>query len=87
MASAVPVTDHDEIRRWAEARGGRPAKVDTGGEGGVPRFDFGEKEEALTEIGWDEFFRIFDDSDLAVLLQTDTADSRFSKFVRRDGRA
>lgn len=87
MASAVPVTDHDEIRRWAEARGGRPAKVDPGGEGGVLRFDFGEKEEALTEIGWDEFFRIFDDSDLAVLLQTDTADSRFSKFVRRDGRA
>ena len=86
MASATPVTDHEEIRRWAEARGGRPAKVDTGGEGGVLRFDFGEKEENLTEIDWDEFFEIFEDSGLAVLLQTDEEKSRFSKFVARDAR-
>ncbi len=83
MASATPVTDHDTIRRWAEDRGGRPAKVDTGGDGGVLRFDFGDKEDNLTEIDWDEFFEIFDDSDLAVLLVEDDRDSRFSKFVAR----
>ena len=32
MASATPVTDHDEIREWVESRGGRPACVKgTGG--------------------------------------------------------
>ena len=31
MASSKTTTDHDEIRRWAEERGGRPAHVkDTG---------------------------------------------------------
>ncbi|MBV8577374.1 MAG: hypothetical protein JOZ58_20320, partial [Acetobacteraceae bacterium] len=27
MAQAKVTTDHDEIREWAEARGGRPAAV------------------------------------------------------------
>jgi hypothetical protein len=27
MALAKVTTDHDEIRKWAEARGGRPAAV------------------------------------------------------------
>lgn len=86
MSEAEPITDHEAIRRWAEARGGRPAKVETGGDGGVLRFDFGEKEDRLTEIGWDEFFRIFDEEDLAVMLVENDRDSRFSKFVRRDRR-
>ena len=36
-------TDHDEIRRWVEERGGRPARVtDTGSDGdpGILRIDF-----------------------------------------------
>lgn len=85
MASANPVTDHDTIRRWAEDRGGRPAKVDTGGDGGVLRFDFGAKEDNLTEIEWDEFFQILDDNELAVMLVENDRDSRFSKFVARSG--
>ena len=46
----------------------------------------GDKEEALEEISWDEFFRIFEDSDLALLAQDQTSGgetSRFSKFVQR----
>ncbi len=32
-------TDHDEIRQWAEARGGRPAVVkSTRGKGMIPEF-------------------------------------------------
>jgi hypothetical protein len=87
MSQAKPVTDHEEIRRWAEKHGGRPAKVDTGGEGGVLRLDFREKDENLTEISWEEFFEIFEDSDLALLLPEDDK-SRFNKFVARgrDGR-
>ena len=83
MSSATRTRDHDRIRKWAEHRGGRPAKVDTGGEGGILRLDFGEPEENLTEIGWDEFFAIFDGSGLE-FLHSDETDSRFNKFVRAE---
>lgn len=89
MSEARRLTDHDDIRAWAEARSGRPSRVkDTGasGGGGVLRFDFGPPDESLEEISWEEFFRIFDESELALLEQDETADgatSRFSKFVRR----
>jgi len=36
-------TNHDEIRKWAEARGGKPATVkgtESHGEAGVLRIDF-----------------------------------------------
>jgi hypothetical protein len=52
----------------------------------VLRFDFGDKDEALEEIGWDEFFEIFEESGLALLEQEETKSgekSRFSKFVNR----
>lgn len=88
MSSAHPTTDHEEIRKWAESHGGRPAKVDTGGEGGILRFDFGEKDDKLVEIDWDEFFEIFEDNDLALLIQAEPSESegrqsRFNKFVSR----
>ncbi len=76
--------DHDTIRDWTDARGGHPAKVETGGEGGVLRIDFDPPDERLVRIEWDEFFAIFDDSDLDFLYQDKTADggeSRFNKFV------
>ena len=75
-------TDPDEIRQWAESRGGRPAKVETTGEGGILRLDFGEPDDALTEIDWEEFFAIFEERGLAFLYQ-DEGDSRFNKFVSR----
>jgi hypothetical protein len=82
MASAEPVIDHDEIREWAEAHGGRPAKVETEGEGGILRLDFREKDENLTEISWEEFFEIFEENNLALLLSPKD-ESRFNKFVER----
>lgn len=87
MSSSNTTTDHDEIREWAEARDGHPAKVDTGGEGGILRIDFGKPEDNLEAIEWDEFFEIFDENNLAFLYQDKTADgseSRFNKFVNRD---
>lgn len=96
MSSATKTIDHDEIRKWVEARGGTPARVDAAGHkqgGGILRIDFkdpggNEEDESLEAIGWDEFFRIFDDNDLAFLHQDKTADgkeSRFNKFVSRTG--
>lgn len=84
MTQSHTTRDHDTIRKWAEARDGHPAKVDTGGEGGILRIDFGKPEDALTQIEWDEFFQIFDKNNLDFLYQDKTADggtSRFNKFV------
>jgi hypothetical protein len=86
MSSSDTTTDHNKIREWAEARNGHPAKVDTGGRGGILRIDFGEPDENLEEISWDEFFQIFEENELAFLYQDKTADggeSRFNKFVNR----
>ena len=84
-------TDHDEIRRWVEKRGGRPATVkrtEKGGEPGVLRIDFPgySGEDTLEEISWDDFFKKFEEAKLAFVYQETTADgkpSRFSKLVRR----
>ena len=86
MSSSNTTTNHDEIREWVEERDGRPAIVRTKGEGGVLRIDFGEPEPNLEEIEWEEFFRVFDESDLAFLYQDETSagkESRFNKFVQR----
>jgi hypothetical protein len=86
MAESNSTTDHEEIRNWVEARGGRPATVTAtaGGEdAGILRIDFGEPEEGLTEISWDEWFETFDRSALAFLYQ-DEPESRFNKLVSRD---
>ena len=89
MSEAQTTTDHATIRKWAEARGGRPATVKRTGdknEPGVLRFDFGEPEDSLEEISWEEFFAKFDQSELALLYQDKTKDgstSRFFKLVKR----
>jgi hypothetical protein len=89
MAESKTTTNHDEIRRWVEARGGRPAAVrDTGNgdDAGILRIDFGDQDDGLEEISWDEFFNTFDESDLAFLYQEETSEggeSRFNKFVSR----
>ncbi|HBT00108.1 hypothetical protein ACFSDD_28565 [Salipiger marinus] len=87
MTTSTTTTDHDTIRRWAEARDGNPALVRGTGEDGVLRIDFNEREERLDPINWDEFFRVFEQNNLAFLYQEKTADgstSRFNKLVRRD---
>lgn len=90
---AKRTTNHDEIRNWVEARGGRPSTVKGTGTGredaGVLRIDFpGQGEdEKLEEISWDDFFEKFDESNLIFLYQDKTADgqvSRFGKFVHKD---
>ncbi|TPM96918.1 hypothetical protein [Mesorhizobium sp. B2-1-3A] len=86
MSEAKKTTNHDEIRNWVEERDGRPAVVRTGGKGGILRIDFGEPEDTLEPIEWDEFFRIFDENDLAFLHQEESGNggqSRFNKFVER----
>ncbi len=85
---AETTTDHETIRQWAEAKGGKPAAVKTThrkGDVGIIRIMFPDapnsEHDALTEISWDEFFQEFDDRDLALLYDEN---SLFSKIVSRD---
>ena len=79
-----------KIKEWAEQRDGKPAVVKGTDEdgGGLLRINFpGYVEDNLKEISWDEFFRIFDESNLQFLYQEETKDgetSRFFKFVNRE---
>ena len=88
---AKQTTDHDEIRRWVQERGGKPARVKGTGSGddpGVLRVDFpgvGE-EDRLEEIPWDEWFDKFEQENLAFLYQDEVKsgeESRFFKLVNR----
>ena len=87
MSEAKTTTDHGEIRRWVEERGGTPARVRGTEPGGILRIDFGEPEESLEEISWDTFFEIFEDRRLAFLHQdgTEGGKSRFNKLIDREG--
>jgi len=94
MAESKITTNHEEIRRWVEQRGGHPAKVkgtEREGEsgGGLLRIDYPgySGEETLEEITWEQFFDQFEKNALAFLYQ-DTLESgemsRFSKLIDRD---
>ena len=84
-------TSHDEIKRWVEAHGGTPAAVRGTGSGddpGVLRIDFpgGSGTDELEHISWHEWFRRFDESELAFLYQEKKEsgeDSTFFKLVKR----
>lgn len=86
MTTSHTTTDHDTIRKWVEVRSGHPSRVKGAKEGGILRIDFGKPEDSLEEISWNEFFKIFDENELAFLYQEKTEDgqtSRFSKFIAR----
>jgi hypothetical protein len=47
----------------------------------------GDGDDNLKEVSWEEFFQVFDDSDLSFLYSERTAEgqtSRFFKFVREE---
>ena len=91
---AKRTTDHAKIREWAEARNGKPTRVQATGQpddANLLRIDFpeqehGEDDDELEEISWEEFFEKFDEKLLAFVYQDKTAaglKSRFNKFVAR----
>ena len=88
-SSAITTTDHKQIKKWVEARGGHPAHVKGTGDKdpGLLRidFDFGEPDTSLERISWEDFFEKFDKSDLAFLYQESKEgnESRFNKLVSR----
>ena len=91
-SQSTTTTDHDEIRRYVEERGGKPARVKGTGDDsdpGILRIDFpgGAGEESLEPMEWEEWFEKFDENGLAAILQERKADgepSTFIKLVSRD---
>ena len=90
--SSKTTTDHDEIRKWVEARDGKPVSVKGTGdedEPGVLRIDFpgGAGNDRLEAIPWEAWFEKFDENELAFLYQDKKADgeqSTFFKLVSRE---
>lgn len=86
------LTDHDEIRSWAEERDAQPSCVrGTGSEEdvGMIRLNFPgySGETSLEPIEWDEWLQKFDENNLALLVEDETArgeKSNFNKIVGRE---
>ena len=100
MADTRILTDHQEIRDWVEARAGQPALSDPalgmGQAEPILRLAFGQHayqdtDQGWDEIGnveiieWDEWFRIFEERELALVVAEDVPGRReeFHEFVRR----
>lgn len=91
-SESLITTDHKLIREWAEARKGKPAHVkSTGGKDdvGILRIDFPGYSggNSLEEISWEDFFEKFEDSELALVYQEETAAgerSNFNKLISRN---
>ncbi|UUP17482.1 hypothetical protein [Nitratireductor thuwali] len=100
MADTKTLTDHDDIRNWAAARAGKPALADPApgmpGEEPVLLIAFGQQaymdtDEGADPIGglqlveWDEWFRLFDERELALVVSEDVPGQRdeFHEIVRR----
>lgn len=80
-------TDHDEIRRWAQERNGRPVSVKhdpLNPNGCTIQIDFlyDRFDDNIHEISWDEFFDAFERDEMALVYQTETEGGRMSRFGR-----
>ena len=92
MSDTKTTTDHAQIKRWVEERGGRPARVKgtaEKGSSGVLVIDYPgySGTQTLEAISWEEFFQGFEENNLAFLYQGETKGgdkSRFSKLINRD---
>jgi hypothetical protein len=83
---SLVTTDHEVIRRWANARRAVPSTVvgtEHDGHLGVLRFDFpGYSGDRLAEVSWDEWLNTFDERRLNFIYQERQADGNRSNFFQ-----
>jgi hypothetical protein len=93
LTKSMVTTKHQEIRRWAVARGGKPSTIirPENAEEKAIRIclDFPEdhRKGSLKKISWDDWFKQFETAGLALLYQEHTANgerSNFHKVVSRE---
>ncbi|MGE5596144.1 MAG: hypothetical protein ACM3S1_08935 [Hyphomicrobiales bacterium] len=79
---------HEVIQMWADARHAKPATVEStrrDDRPGVLRFDFpGGDSGRLKAIGWDQWFKTFDQRNLIFLYQETLRNGNDSNFYRFD---
>lgn len=101
MPDTVTLTDREAIRDWAAARMGVPAIVDASPEGGVQpvlrlvfdqaayqdqdRPERAQNAGGVELVEWDDWFRIFEERQLALVVAKDLPGRRenFHEIVRR----
>ena len=88
MSDTNTTTDHNKIKEWVSSHDGVPAVVEGTEDGsgeGVLRIHFPNagSDDNFKELSWDEFFKQFEDNQLALLYQ-EKDDSTFHKFVSRE---
>ncbi|MFD2259553.1 hypothetical protein [Chelativorans composti] len=100
MTDTLTLTDHDAIRDWAAARAGQPAMSDAApalqdaqtvlrivfGQHAYQDTDTGpDRPDGVTIIEWDDWFRIFDERGLALVVADEPPGSRseWHELVRR----
>ncbi|WP_233558997.1 hypothetical protein [Micromonospora radicis] len=86
---SLVTTDHDVIRRWARARGAKPATIsgtEREGRAGMLTFNIpGYRESSrIREITWEEWFHTFDLRRLNLIYQEQLRDGRQSNFFRTE---
>lgn len=93
MSSSKTTTSLNTIKRWAEERDGKPAKVKgtTRKGSALLRIDFPgySGEDSLEKIPWDEWYEIFRENKLEFLYQDETQggkESRFFKLINRENK-
>ena len=92
MEQAKTTTNHEQIKRWVEKRGGHPARVkgtEVKGSSGVLLIDYPgySGTQTLEAVSWDEFFKSFEENELAFLYEDEKkagSQGRFSKLINRD---
>lgn len=92
MTGTVTLTDHDDIRDWAASRAGAPAFVDISPAGGMqPMLRLVFDAQAYEDRGdraaggydlveWDEWFRLFDEMRLALVVAADAPGPRDNSY-------
>jgi hypothetical protein len=101
MAETVTLTDHEAIRDWAAARIGAPAIVDRSAQPGTQAvlilvfdqhaYEDQDRPERPPNAGgyelveWDDWFKIFDEEQLALVVAKDVPGVRenFHEIIRR----
>jgi len=87
MTDTQATTDHEQIRLWAEARNGQPARKITrgrprNGNGLCIAFTGSPTKDTVESMAWESWFQLFDKHNLAFVYDN-TPNSKLSNLVTR----